>query len=225
MHLDATARALGELDTNPHRLDRRHHFTGDLRGQRLGEHRHVAETPQVQLERLRLDAELVWLILDDHLGQVWLGGHRTDRGELIGREAHGRDMGRCREHLDVVDGLAHGRAENGEIFECHDVQRIGANFDALPHVGGNERAQLHERSRPDVGNDLGRRQRTKATAVLDRHASREAIQESRCIEISCSGCIHHSLDWLRLDVHDVVAVDHDRAALVSSDGGELTVLA
>ena len=117
MHFDAATRTLRELDAHPHRLHRRHHLARNLGSECLGEDRHIAEAPKVQLERLRLDAELIRLVLDDHLGEVRLGRHRADRGEFVRSEPHRRHVCWRREDLDMVDGLADGRAEDGQIVE------------------------------------------------------------------------------------------------------------
>ena len=87
-------------------------LAGDLRRQRLGEHRAVAEAPQVELEALALDAPLARHVDDLDRRDVGLAGDRAHRRQLLGGEAHLGDVGRRREHLDVVDGVPHRRPEH-----------------------------------------------------------------------------------------------------------------
>ena len=72
---------------------------------------------------------------------------------------------------------------------------------------GNERAEWHEWAWANVGDDFGCRQRTKATAMLDRHATGKPIQETCCVLIACSRCINNALYWLWLNVHEVATID------------------
>src|SRR5207249_4563575 len=60
----------------------------DAVGDRLVEVALVAERPQVQLERLQLDALLAGDVADAEGGEVGLAGERAEAGELRALEAH-----------------------------------------------------------------------------------------------------------------------------------------
>ena len=72
---------------------------------------------------------------------------------------------------------------------------------------GNKRAEWHERAWANVGDDFGCRQRTQATAMLDRHATRKPIQETGCVLIACSRCINNALYWLEEYCMDGLRLD------------------
>ena len=69
LHFDAATRALGQRDGDPLRLGVCHDLAGDLGGQRLGEHRTIAKSPQVQLQALRFDAPLIGRVFDDDIAR------------------------------------------------------------------------------------------------------------------------------------------------------------
>src|SRR5512146_2429584 len=72
----------------------------DLHRERLGEHALVAEASEVELERLRLEAERVRLVLDERVVEVRLGGDRADGRQLVARQLHPRHAG-VRERLEA----------------------------------------------------------------------------------------------------------------------------
>src|SRR5205814_8196405 len=71
----------------PARLQRAHQVVEDTVGDRLVECSFVAEAPQVELERLQLDAELVGHVGDADGGEIRLARHRAQAGELRALEA------------------------------------------------------------------------------------------------------------------------------------------
>ena len=116
---DAAAWALGERDGDRRGLGGVEDLAGDLGGQRLGEHRAVAESPQIELEALALDAPLARHVDDLHRRDVGLAGDRTHRRQLLGRESDLRDVGWGGEHLDVVDCVPHRGSEHGQFAAFH----------------------------------------------------------------------------------------------------------
>jgi hypothetical protein len=90
---------------------------------------------------------------------------------------------------------------------------------------GNKRAELHEWAWANVGDYFGSRHRAEPTAMFNCHAAREAIQETRCVLVSCTRCVDNALYWLWFDVHQVVTVDDNRAALVASDSTKFAIVA
>ena len=91
----------------------------DAHGAVLVEGAMIAEAPEVELQRLRLDEPFVGRIVDDEMGEVGLTRDRADRGEL-------------------------GRGEPGDIVGVglrirRPVQRLGVrrfgNLRGTPKVG------------------------------------------------------------------------------------------
>jgi hypothetical protein len=90
---------------------------------------------------------------------------------------------------------------------------------------GNKRAELHKRARANVGDYLGGRHGTESAAMFNSHAASESVQETCCVLVACTRCIDNALYWFWLNVHQVVTVDDDRAALVASDCTKFAVVA
>ncbi len=69
------------------------------------------------------------------MGQVRLGGDRTHRGELVGCESNRRDVSRGWKDFDMLDGLSHGGAQNGEGALFHVPQGRGTRHAChLPRI-------------------------------------------------------------------------------------------
>ena len=93
-----------------------HDLAGDLGGQRLGEHRPVAEPPQVELQALRLDAPCdpgrTRSPRVDRSG-CWVTGHIDVSSSVVKRTAVTWAGAGNTSTWSI--GVAHGRAEHGEI--------------------------------------------------------------------------------------------------------------
>ncbi len=61
--------------------------------------------------------------------------------------------------------------------------------------------------------------------MLDCHATCEAIKEACRVLIAGTSRVYHAVYRLGIDVHQIVAVDNNRTALVSGDGANLAVAA
>ena len=59
--------------------------------------------------------------------------------------------------------------------------------------------------------------------MLDCHAAREAIQETCRVLIAGASGVYHAVYWLGLNVHQIVAIDDNRTALVAGDSPKLAV--
>ncbi len=92
-----------------------HDFTCDLGGKCLREHGTVTKAPQIQLETLALDTELIGRIFDHEMREVGLFGDGTHARELVGGEAYGGDVGWRGEDLDMINGVANGATQHGEF--------------------------------------------------------------------------------------------------------------
>ncbi len=112
--LDPAPRSLGDRHLHRGRRGGGHDLVGDLGGQGLCEHGPIPERPEVELQRLALDAPRPGVVLDHQVRQVGLTGHRADGRQLVGGEPHREPVRRRREALDVLDRVADGAAEDGE---------------------------------------------------------------------------------------------------------------
>jgi hypothetical protein len=95
-------------------LERFGDVVADLDRQGLAEAALVAEAVQVELQRLRLEAQGFRRVLDRGDVQVGLAGDRTDGRELVARQL---DDGYARigERLQAGIGLGAGPAERDEL--------------------------------------------------------------------------------------------------------------
>ena len=92
----------------------------------------VAEAPQVELQALALDAPLARHVLDLDGRHVGLAGDRAHRRQLLGREADLGDVGRRREHLDVVDRRAAPCSEHRQLAALAEAIDPTLSRDARP---------------------------------------------------------------------------------------------
>jgi hypothetical protein len=92
---DSAARFLFQRHANiPHgQPERFRDVIADLHGERLAEVPLVAEAVQVQLQRLRLEAEILRGVPDRGDVEIRLTGDGTDSGELVTRQLDLRDAG------------------------------------------------------------------------------------------------------------------------------------
>ena len=90
------------------------HLRRDLCRELLAERGAVAERPQVQLQRLRLDAAEIRPVVDLDRREVRLSRDGAHRRELVGSEPHSRARGWRRERLQVFDRAADVVAERGQ---------------------------------------------------------------------------------------------------------------
>src|SRR5438105_3237742 len=95
-------------------LERRGDVVPDPDGERLAERALVPEAREVQLERLRFEAERPRPVLDRRRVDVGLIRDRADRGQLVARHL---DLGhaRVRERLEAGVGLAPRVAKSDEL--------------------------------------------------------------------------------------------------------------
>src|SRR5690349_5738026 len=85
--MDAAAHREVPFDAHPPRREGAHQIVEHAVDHRLVEVPLVAERPEVELERLELDAFLVGHVADAEGGEVGLTGHRAEAGELRAIEA------------------------------------------------------------------------------------------------------------------------------------------
>src|SRR5581483_10912677 len=85
--LNAAAHRENSFDAQAPRLKSAHQVVEDSIGHRLVERALAAKRPQVQLERLELDAALLGDVADADGGEVGLTRHRAHAGELGALEA------------------------------------------------------------------------------------------------------------------------------------------
>ena len=85
---------------------------GDLGGQVLGENTAPVERPQVQLQRLTLDAVCAGNLLDVDRVEVRLFGGRAQRSELRGAEVNEFQRPHNREGVEPTAGNGVGTAED-----------------------------------------------------------------------------------------------------------------
>jgi hypothetical protein len=90
---------------------------------------------------------------------------------------------------------------------------------------GNKRAELHEWAWANVGDYFGSRHRAKSAAMFNGHAASEAVQETCCVLVACARCVNNALNWFWFNVHQVVTVDDNRAALIASDCTKFAIVA
>jgi hypothetical protein len=84
-----------------------------------------------------------------------------------------------------------------------------------------ERAELHEWAWANVGDYFRSRHGAKSAAMLNSHSTREAVQETCCILVACTCCVYHPVNRFWFNVHQIVAINDPRAALVASNRTEL----
>jgi uncharacterized protein len=90
------------------------HVAADLDRERFAEGAFVPEAVQVQLQRLRLEAERPRGVLDRGDVQVWLARDRADRDELVARQLDVRDAW-VQEALEPGEVLGAGVTEGDEL--------------------------------------------------------------------------------------------------------------
>src|SRR5262245_20955219 len=90
---DPAARLLHESDANSivRQLERSGDVVANLNGEGLAERDFVAEVVEVELDRLRLEAQRVGLVVDLRAVHVGLARDRADGGELVAVELDARD--------------------------------------------------------------------------------------------------------------------------------------
>src|SRR4051794_28252964 len=118
---DSAARLLAERDADAPLLELESlgDLVADLDGQRLAERALVAESRQVDLQRLRLEAERHGLVHDRRRVEVGLVRDRADGGELVADELDALDAG-VLERLEPRVRLAACVAEGDELL-LHEV--------------------------------------------------------------------------------------------------------
>ncbi len=79
---NATANLKLPAHTETPRTQQMHQIGKDVVRHLLVEGPDIAKAPQVELEALQLDAVLIWHIVDQDRGKVWLARLWTDTGEL-----------------------------------------------------------------------------------------------------------------------------------------------
>src|SRR3954451_13121465 len=87
-------------------LERPGDVVADAHGERLAERALVAKAGEVELERLRLEAEALGPVADGHDVEVRLSGDRADRRQLVAA------------HLDLGDAGVRERLETGEVLRA-----------------------------------------------------------------------------------------------------------
>src|SRR5438477_8292371 len=80
--LDSTPNEKIALHFDEARVERANQIVGDAVGDRLVKCALIAIRPEVQLQRLELDAFFIGNVADADRGEVRLPGHRADAGEL-----------------------------------------------------------------------------------------------------------------------------------------------
>src|SRR5512138_1118648 len=101
---DPAAHVEARFEAHQPRLRRAHQIIEDAVGHRLVECAFVAIGPDVELERLQLDAQAIGHVIENQRGEIRLSGHRTDAGEL-------RNF-----HVDPVVAIARGIGERLETL-------------------------------------------------------------------------------------------------------------
>ncbi len=95
-------------------LERGGNLVPDLHRERLAERTLVAEAREVDLQRLRLEAERLRPVLDRRGVEVGLVRDRAQRRELVAHQLDGLDA-RVREGLETDVGVASSVAERDEL--------------------------------------------------------------------------------------------------------------
>ena len=128
---DPAARLLLERHGHVTRLqlERRRDVVPDPDRERLAERALVPEARQVELQRLRLDAQLVRRVLDRGDVQVRLAGYGADRGQLVARQLDVRDAG-VREGLEARLVLRARVAQRDELlrYELGRALRLHGSY-------------------------------------------------------------------------------------------------
>ena len=102
------------MNATPVEPERLRDLVADLDGERLAEDTLVVEARQVDLQRLRLEAELSRLVRDRRGVEVGLVRDRAERGQLVALELDALDP-RVRERLEAVIRIASRVAERDEL--------------------------------------------------------------------------------------------------------------
>ena len=85
---DAAARIPVGADAQPDRVETLDQRARDLHAASLVEGTVVAKAGEIQLQRLAFHDPVAGYVVDHQMGEVRLGGDRTERGEFRGSEAH-----------------------------------------------------------------------------------------------------------------------------------------
>jgi hypothetical protein len=114
---DAAACLLAERHVNRCllELERRRDLVADPHGERLAERALVAEAREVDLQRLRLEAETVGLVLDRRRVEVGLVRDRAQGGQLVAHHLDNGDTG-VREGLEPRVRVAAGVPKRDELL-------------------------------------------------------------------------------------------------------------
>ena len=130
-HVDrhAAARIPIAADPHPARLQQRVQALADRDGAALVEGAVISEGIQIELQRLRLDQELVRNIVDDEMREVRLAGDRAERGEFRHREARHVMGVRMRVRHPVENGGIGGGRNGGRAAELQLGLALGFPLD------------------------------------------------------------------------------------------------